>query len=162
MRFNQVTARRGNSQRRRSRRRGAAVVEFAVCLPFLIFVFLGVIDFCRVFYGVLTTSNCARNAGYEACDPNSGYTSPYANLTAAAHADFDSNWSLPSSALTFSSTSTGSTTNADGTTNMTPVYTTVDCRYSFSSISQFPGLPATGPVDRFITVRIAPAAPAFQ
>src|SRR5688500_15354232 len=40
-------------------RRGAALVEMAIVLPFLTFAFLVALDYCRAFYTVQTVQNCA-------------------------------------------------------------------------------------------------------
>src|SRR5947209_20569188 len=48
-------------QHRPGQRPAAAVVELAVLLPVLVFLFAIAIDFARVFYYVLTVDNCARS-----------------------------------------------------------------------------------------------------
>src|SRR5437763_4098057 len=70
-----------------ARRRGAAVVELALLLPFLTFLLLITIDYCRLFYYSQVVTNCARNGGVYASDPFAATQSPYADLTAAAKAD---------------------------------------------------------------------------
>ena len=40
-------------------RRGAAVAEMAILLPFVAFLFLVAVDFCRVFYSTQTVQGCA-------------------------------------------------------------------------------------------------------
>lgn len=75
---------------RRSLRCGAAAVEFAVLLPVLLFIFLVVLDFGRVYYGAIVAGTCARNGAFHA-----GYASnqaelnelPYASTGQAAAAD---------------------------------------------------------------------------
>src|SRR5438552_1720965 len=42
------------------RRRGASVMELAVLLPLLLVLFIGIIDFGRVFYTAMTISHAAR------------------------------------------------------------------------------------------------------
>lgn len=74
----------------RSPRRGAAAVELAILLPLLLFIFLIVLDFGRVYYGAIIAGTCARNGAFHA-----GYTSspsilnevPYASTPQAAAAD---------------------------------------------------------------------------
>ena|SRR5438105_3186807 len=41
------------------RRNGIAAAELAILLPFLLFLFCVVLDFCRVFYASQTIQNCA-------------------------------------------------------------------------------------------------------
>ena len=45
---------------RKPERHGAAAVEMAVLLPFLSLMFIGVLDFCRIFYYAQTLQNAAR------------------------------------------------------------------------------------------------------
>jgi Flp pilus assembly protein TadG len=40
--------------------RGSVAVEFALVLPFLIFIFLVGADWCRIFYAAHTVQDCAR------------------------------------------------------------------------------------------------------
>jgi Flp pilus assembly protein TadG len=46
----------------RGRRRGAAATEMAILLPFLGFLFLVAVDYCRVFYATQTLWSCAQTA----------------------------------------------------------------------------------------------------
>ncbi len=50
-------------------RRGVAVVELAVLLPLLVFLFVVTVDFARVYYFSLTLQNCARAGAMYASDP---------------------------------------------------------------------------------------------
>ena len=65
-------------------RRGATVVELAVLLPLLVFVFVIAVDFARVFYYSLTLTNCARAGAMYASDPTTSAESPFASTQAAA------------------------------------------------------------------------------
>jgi Flp pilus assembly protein TadG len=73
--------------RTRGARQGVAVVELAILLPLLTFLFVIALDFCRVFYISLTLANCARNGALYAADPLTTAESPYPDATAAALAD---------------------------------------------------------------------------
>ena len=88
--------------RRRPVRTGAQVVEFAVLLPFLAFMFVIAVDWARVFYYSIAVTNCARNGALylsqqqsakttSAPYTDSGYVNLYVNaaspVTAAALAD---------------------------------------------------------------------------
>src|SRR4051812_26621652 len=68
------------------KRRGAAAVELAVLLPFVVFVFVIAVDFARVFYFSQTIENCARNGAIYGSNLTTA-TSPYANMQEAALAD---------------------------------------------------------------------------
>ena len=41
-------------------RRGASVVELAICLPLLVFLFVIAVDFARVYFVSITLANSAR------------------------------------------------------------------------------------------------------
>src|SRR5262245_53517174 len=47
-------------------RRGAAAVEFAVLLPFMTFVFVLGVDWCRIWYTAHTLDDCARSGALAA------------------------------------------------------------------------------------------------
>jgi Flp pilus assembly protein TadG len=47
--------------RKRTVRKGAQVVEFAILLPFLAFMFVIAVDWARIFYYSITVTNCACN-----------------------------------------------------------------------------------------------------
>src|SRR5262245_50447685 len=73
--------------KRREGKRGAAAVELAALLPFL--VFLGVIatDWARVLYFTISIENCARNGALWMCDTDIQYRSQYASAEDAAKAE---------------------------------------------------------------------------
>src|SRR5688500_14469174 len=81
-------SRYGTQPRRfRGRRRGAAVVELAVLLPLLVFLFVIAVDFARIFYYSVTLTNCARAGAMYASDPTTSGESAFASTQAAALAD---------------------------------------------------------------------------
>jgi len=65
--------------RKRAVRKGAQVVELAVLLPFLAFLFVITVDWARVFYYSIAVSNCARNGALYMSQQQSASTtsSPY-------------------------------------------------------------------------------------
>ena len=128
-------------------RPGASAVELALVLPFLGFMFVVAVDFCRVFYFSQVVTTCARNGALYVCDPEGPTMSRYPDLTAAARGDADPSFA---SQLTVSSTS-----GTDATGN----YTRVTVSYPFSSITRYPGIPQTLTVTRTALVRPAPAIP---
>ena len=88
--------------RKRTVRKGAQVVELAILLPFLAFMFVIAIDWARIFYYSIAVTNCARNGAMylsqqqsakttDAPYTDSGIVNLYANsadpVTAAALAD---------------------------------------------------------------------------
>jgi Flp pilus assembly protein TadG len=132
---------------RTSRRRAVAAVELAIVLPFLAFMFVVAVDFCRVFYFTQIVTTGARNGALYLSDPNGPNQSPYATLDEAAKADADS-----------SITSQFLVTKTPGTDTVGP-YTVVTVTYSFASITKFPGIPTTFTISRSAMARPAPAIP---
>jgi len=128
-------------------RRAAAAVELALALPFLMFMFLVAVDFCRVIYFSQVVSTCARNGALYLSDPNGPNQSHYPTLDAAARGDADPSFA---SQLTVSSTSG---TDAVGD------YTRVTVSYPFTTLTNYPGIPQTLTVTRTALARPAPAIP---
>jgi Flp pilus assembly protein TadG len=132
----------------RPSRRGAAVVELALLLPFLAFLFLIAVDYCRLFYYSQVVTNCARNGGIYASDPITAAMSPYPDLETAAKADassdIQSQLKVEVSAVM---------TDSDGD------YRQVKVSYPFTTITNYPGIPSSVTITRTVQVRVAPAAP---
>src|SRR4029077_17550677 len=80
---------RSSSMRHRisSPRPGAATVELAVLLPFLVFLFVLAVDWARVFYYSVIITNSARQGALYAGDPLAQSQSPYTSVSDAALAD---------------------------------------------------------------------------
>ena len=74
-------------QTRKPSRPGAAVVELAILLPFLTFMFVIAVDWARIFYYSVTITNCARQGALYGSDPFTAAQSPYASIQEAALAD---------------------------------------------------------------------------
>jgi Flp pilus assembly protein TadG len=138
-------------------RRGAAAAELALLLPFLCFVFVLVVDFCRIFYCSLTVSNCARNGALcgalYASDPTN--SPPYdSGIQAAAQAGAQkdaTNLNLQQLGVN-SSTDNGSS----------PTYVQVTVTYPFTTITTYPGIPQQTNLSRTVRMRVAPATPRFN
>src|SRR4051812_39402725 len=47
-------------RRSRTQRRGAAAAELAIVVPFLAFMFVVAVDYCRIFYAIQVIENAAR------------------------------------------------------------------------------------------------------
>ena len=125
--------------RKRTVRKGAKVVEFAILVPFFAFMFVIAVDWARVFYYSIAVRNCARNgalymsqqqsaATTDAPYTDSGYVNLYVNsaspVTAAALAD------APNLAPTPTVTST------TGSDRYGP-YVEVTVSYPFQTVSNF-------------------------
>ena len=129
-------------------RRGAAVVELAIVLPVLTFLFLVAIDYCRIFFASQVVDNCARNGAIYAGDPLSSWHSIYPDVDTAAKADADS---------TMQSQLTVTTTYGTDTTYGNWVKVTVS--YPFKTFTSYPGLPSSVTITRSVQTRLAPATP---
>jgi Flp pilus assembly protein TadG len=142
-------------------RRGAAVVELAVLLPFLAFMFVIAVDWARIFYYSIAVTNCARNGAMymslqqsakttSAPYTDSGYVNLYVNsaspVTAAALADAPNLQPTPTVASTNGSDSNGS-------------YVEVTVSYPFQTVTNFPGVPANTSVTRTVRMYVPPESP---
>lgn len=130
----------------RAERSGAAVVELAILLPFLMFIFIIAVDWSRIFYFSVVVTNCARNGAIFAADPFSLNRSPYNNIKQAALADAPNLSPQPNVSSSAGSDSYG------------PY---VDCTvsYTFKTITKYPGVPNDNPLVRTVRVYQAPQAP---
>src|SRR5688572_4660926 len=70
-----------------SQRKGAAVVELAVLLPFLLFMTVISADWARIYHMTISANACARNGAFFASDPIYAASSPYTDYQAAALAE---------------------------------------------------------------------------
>jgi Flp pilus assembly protein TadG len=139
----------------RRARRGAAAVEFALLLPFLCFVFIATIDFCRVFYYSLTVSNCARNGAiYGSTDWSHALNA--SGIQAASKADAGN---LNLQLLTVTSRPIWT----EGGSNPTdPSSVAVTVNYPFTTITQYPGIPKQTNLSRTVRMSVLPPTPNFN
>jgi Flp pilus assembly protein TadG len=121
---------------------GAAVVELALVLPFLMFLFIVCVDFARVFYYSQTLANCARNGALYGSNLVTAQ-SPYTSIQQAALADA-SNLS-PQPTVT-------STTGADAAGDP---YVRVTVAWDFHTIASLPNIPNTVSLSRSNQMRVA-------
>ena len=151
--------------RKRTVRKGAQVVEFAVLLPFLAFMFVIAVDWARVFYYSITVRNCARNGALYLSQKqsakttsspytDSGYVNLYVNsaspVTAAALAD------APNLAPTPTVTST------TGSDRYGP-YVEVTVSYPFQTVTNFSVgnflVPSSTNVTKTVRMYVPPESP---
>ncbi len=131
----------------RPARPAAATVELAVLAPFLVFLFVAVLDYGRIFYDSLTIENCARNGALYGSDPIAAAESPYSSITQAALAD----------ASNLSPTPT--VTSSNGTDSSGNPYVEVTVSYSFQTLVAYPGIPQTTQISRTVQMRVAASTP---
>src|SRR5260370_40421031 len=76
------------------RRPAAAATEMALLLPFVALLFVGAVDFCRVYYSSQTVQNCARSGALYASgvcrrDPSTSAARAATDAAAAAGGSLD-------------------------------------------------------------------------
>ena len=75
------------TRRRTERRGGAATVELAFLLPFILFLAVIATDWARLFYYTIALETVARAGAQYAADPAARQQSPYASMSDAALAE---------------------------------------------------------------------------
>jgi len=136
-------------RRRRNQglRAGAAAVELAVLLPFLMFIFLVTVDWARIFYFSVIIDNCARQGALYESDPVAATQSPYASVTDAALADASDLQPQPAV----------STNN--GVDEAGNPYIEVTVSWQFSTVTNYPGIGSVWNMSRTVRTRVAPVTP---
>jgi hypothetical protein len=125
------------------RRRAAATVEFAMLLPFLLFLGVIATDWARLLYYTLTVEACARNGAIYASDADYASKAPYTSLQQAAMAE----------APQLSSTATVTSTPTTDSAGNNAVIVTVSV--PFNTITNFPGVPSSQTLTRSVQMRMA-------
>jgi Flp pilus assembly protein TadG len=133
----------------RGSRRAVATVECALLLPFLCFIFIATVDYCRVFHYSITVNNCARNGAIYGCADKTCALDT-AGIQAAAKKDVGN---LNPALMTVTS-STNDPSN--------PTLVTVTVTYPFSTITGYPGLPSQTNLSRTIRMSVLPQTPSFN
>jgi len=131
----------------RGKRRGAAVVELAVLLPLLVFLFVIAVDFGRIFYFSVTLTNCARAGAMYASDPTTNAESAFASTQAAALADATNLSPAPT------------VTSVSGVDAAGRPYVEVTAAYSFRTITGFPGVPNQVNLTRTVRMNVSAGVP---
>lgn len=115
--------------------RGAAAVEFAIVVPVLVMLLLGIVEFSRAYNAQASLSAAAREGVRVMALSND----PVASRTAAKNTAVSLNPALTDSNITFKNLDTGTTTCASGNRM------TVTISYSLSTMTGIAGpFPMTG------------------
>ena len=151
----------------RRKRRGTAVAEVALLLPFLCFVFLVTLDYARILYFAITIDNCAHNGaiyGGQVFDNQNQqwingqsqyWQGPSGKMLSTEQAAADVDGTNLSPALATSNVTVDNTqTDASGN----PV-NIVTITYTFKTFTSFPGIPSSVTITRVLQARVAPATP---
>lgn len=144
----------------RKLRTGAALVELAVSLPLILFLFVLAVDYARAFYFTQVLSSCARNGAAYAADQIAAKDSPYTSVQQAAIADAPA---FMRNQLTVTQTSGSATTSVTSTAgtdvDSTYNYVQVSVSYQFSLITNIPWMAGTQTLTRVVRMRVVPAVP---
>jgi Flp pilus assembly protein TadG len=135
---------RQQNHREQVDRRGAAAVELALVLPFLIFMFVVSVDYARIFFYTQVVENCARNGAIYLSDPLAPANNLYSNVSQAALADAGSLNPQPT------------VTSSSGTDSANNPYVTCTVAWQFNTISGYPGVPNAVNISRTVQMRQAP------
>jgi Flp pilus assembly protein TadG len=129
--------------RRPLSRLGAASVELAVLLPFLLYMAVIAVDWARLLYYAISIENCARAGALFACDPITQAQSPYTSVVQAARAEAPGLDPVPNVTSVKTIDSTGT-------------WFTVTASANYKTITNFPGVPQSQPISRAVKMRAAP------
>jgi Flp pilus assembly protein TadG len=127
-------------------RPGTSAVEFAVVLPFLMFMVVVAVDFARVYRNAQVVMSAARNGALYGSD-NPARAADSAGIQAAA---------LQEAVDLSPSPTVTSTTGTDADGNP---YLRVTVSYPFQTITRFPGVPSSLAVTRTCQMRVIPLKP---
>jgi Flp pilus assembly protein TadG len=144
---------------------GAATVEFALILPFLMFLLVVAVDYARIFYFGVTVQNCARNGAYYASRyPNNNYLYNdlygYTNLDDAVTRDAGDLTPAPTWTVAYG-------TSPDGPFNLSAAppagggYVRVTVHWTFHTLTNYPFIPASVNVSKDCVMKMAPDMPDF-
>jgi Flp pilus assembly protein TadG len=160
-RFRTQVQRLGRNQLKRT---AAATVELAVLLPFLVLMFLGIVDFGRLFYHSMTVQNALHNAmlfagqtfdnqNQQWIGNNQYWQGPGGQVSATGDAaGMDGSYMTPPLDTTQVTTATGTDANGNSVVIVTVSYT-------FQTLVPYPGIPSQVQIQRSAQIRVAPAVP---
>ena len=137
---------------RRSRQKGAAIIETALVMPALLLMTVGVMDLARVFYAGVVVESAAR-AGVQFASRTVGEAGAIGKTDAAAQADASGQGISPVATVsrTFCgcndgtaevSCSTGTCT-VGGTTRSPSAYVETTASYTYQTLLPYPGIPGS-------------------
>ncbi|HJZ53870.1 MAG TPA: TadE/TadG family type IV pilus assembly protein [Gemmataceae bacterium] len=141
--------------RTRRPRGGAAAVELAALLPFLLFLAVIATDWARLLNHTITIEQAARCGGVYAADEvtqsESRYYDPDVNKAVEAIVRAEA------SGLDQSKLPAPTVTKFIGPDGKPMVQVTV--QYNFASLTNFPGVPGNQTLTRHVTMRVYPVTP---
>jgi len=146
-------------------RRGNALAEFAILLPFLVACFLVVIDFARILYYTITIENCVHDAalfGSQVFDNQNQqwvgnvqyWENPNGTVVSQENAVCLLDGANLSPAIPGGNVNVTSGVDADGNT-----VNIVTVTYTFNTLVPYPGVPSPVTITRSAQIRVAPPVP---
>lgn len=134
---------------------GSVLIEMAVVTPVLLLMLIGTIDFGRVFYTAITVANAARaGVSYGAIDPS--HAGHLAKMEEIAQTEAQNIGDVNVVAEKFCECADGSLIDCeDGTcaVGSTRVFVKVNVQKTFTTLSNFPGIPKTVVLNREAIMR---------
>jgi Flp pilus assembly protein TadG len=125
-------------------RPGAALLEMAILLPFVVLLFVIAVDFSRVYYTTQVLQNCAQVGAV------------YASGTAHPRAGESAEQAAKRAALAEGKSLQPGLKEADVTVNVTSDEAAVTVSHSFSMIIGYPGFPRTVTLKRTNKLSVVP------
>jgi Flp pilus assembly protein TadG len=141
---------------KRPGRRGGALVELAVAIPFLVLVCVGVMDYGRVYFTAVAVANAARAGAEWGSIPIIGHA--YENAAQESFAKLDGAEAGTMTVAASTSCKCGETTVTCGASlcagyGEQKVYVTVTATKTVSLLLPYPGLPSSVTISRAATFR---------
>jgi Flp pilus assembly protein TadG len=138
---------------------GVSVVEFAVVLPVMIFMLLGLIELGRYGYYAILAANAAR-AGVQYGAYSTGNMVDTAGITNAAKVDGEnlSSWTVTTKQLCSvngASPAACATSNGSSPPTNTIYYVEVQVSGTYNPLISYPGIPKNVPISGSATMRVA-------
>jgi Flp pilus assembly protein TadG len=137
--------------------RGTSVIEFAIIMPVLIFLVIGIIDVGRGMYFGIVAQNAARAGAAYGSQSLSTAEDGSGMSTAASTDGAGVTWSVTTACLLSVSGAPlvpCPSNLSSSITTTTVIYVKVQATGSFSTLIQYPGLPSTIPVTGTSIVRV--------
>ena len=145
-----------HGERQAGRRRGTALIEMALTAPILFLLFIGVLDFGRVYYTAMALTQAAR-AGVQYGAQNDGTSTDIDGMKKAALDAAGDVAGITADALQFCQCASGASVDCVFGTcpeGAQQVYVQVTVTRVFSTLFPYPGIPQTTTLVRQASVRV--------